>query len=269
MAVRRKNFNDLRLSGHPVYFTIALQWPLGFETFATLRPTNFGSSTDEKVLLWQNILCPLQKRSSSSLVMSYCRVLTVCSAGEFCFTQEEIVCVDEMEDKSHVENTIFENESDPAKKTAKFHSPTFRMAHDRRGSSIKKHIAYEVDVLFIKRYPKTAISSGTVVQIRGEGASGSFKLSTIGRSMSRKTRRIKVPIMKKAEKSVETEATAPERRKPASRKLGFAKRFDKKSAATRRYLLGRSVKATVKRSRKAKRTIESKTKSKEQRLKCW
>ena len=107
--------------------------------------------------------------------------------------------------------------------------------NDRRGSSIhgiEKHIASRYDV---DAYPKTAISSRTIVRIKG--ASGSFRLSAIKRSTSRRIRRIKVPIMKKAKKSVEKEPTAPER-KPGSRKPGFAKRFDKKSAATWGYLPG-------------------------------
>lgn len=58
---------------------------------------------------------------------------------------------------------------------------------DRKGSSfqaIKKYIvsAYKVDgekvAPFIKRYLKTAVSAGAVVQTKGKGATGSFKLST-------------------------------------------------------------------------------------------
>ncbi|XP_011874824.1 PREDICTED: histone H1B-like [Vollenhovia emeryi] len=58
---------------------------------------------------------------------------------------------------------------------------------DRKGSSfqaIKKYIVstYKVDgekvAPFIKRYLKTAVSAGAVVQTKGKGATGSFKLST-------------------------------------------------------------------------------------------
>lgn len=58
---------------------------------------------------------------------------------------------------------------------------------DRKGSSfqaIKKYVVstYKVDgekvAPFIKRYLKTAVSAGAVVQTKGKGATGSFKLST-------------------------------------------------------------------------------------------
>ena len=57
---------------------------------------------------------------------------------------------------------------------------------DRKGSSlqaIKKYIAstYKVDgekfAPYIKKYLKTAVTSGAVIQTKGKGASGSFKLS--------------------------------------------------------------------------------------------
>ncbi|XP_012055627.1 PREDICTED: late histone H1-like [Atta cephalotes] len=58
---------------------------------------------------------------------------------------------------------------------------------DRKGSSfqaIKKYIVstYKVDgekvAPFIKRYLKSAVTAGAVVQTKGKGATGSFKLST-------------------------------------------------------------------------------------------
>jgi hypothetical protein len=93
----------------------------------------------------------------------------------------------------------------PAKKGAKTkdnkkakakpsHPPTSQMVtaaikslKERGGSSlqaIKKYIAanYKVDVEklspFIKKYLKSAVASGALVQTKGKGASGSFKLST-------------------------------------------------------------------------------------------
>ncbi|KAK1124287.1 hypothetical protein K0M31_006659 [Melipona bicolor] len=176
-----------------------------------------------------------------------------------------------MEDKPHVENTALKNECGPAKSHRRkpSHPPTSKMVNaaikelnNHKGSSIqaiKKYIAttYKVDVvklaLFVKRYLKTAISSGTIVQVSGKGASGSFKLSTIKKSKSKKIRRIKVPIMKKAKKSVEKDMTMPERKPAASRtpKLCFAKKID-----------GAKKSVTAKRSRKAKSAIKSETKSK-------
>ncbi|KOX74411.1 Histone H1.1 [Melipona quadrifasciata] len=151
-----------------------------------------------------------------------------------------------MENKPHVENTALENECGSAKSHRRkpSHPPTSKMVNaaikelnNHKGSSIqaiKKYIAttYKVDVvklaLFVKRYLKTAISSGTIVQVKGKGATGSFKLSTIKKSESKKIRRIKVPIMKKAKKSVKKDTTMPERKPAASRKpkLRFAKKID-------------------------------------------
>ncbi|XP_076675723.1 uncharacterized protein LOC143372933 [Andrena cerasifolii] len=113
-----------------------------------------------------------------------------------------------MEDKSSSGNaTAADNQSTnatPSKKAAKSkaaksqrpkssHPPTSEMVNsaikelkDRKGSSlqaIKKYIAstYKVDgeklAPFIKRYLKTAVISGAVMQTKGKGASGSFKLS--------------------------------------------------------------------------------------------
>ncbi|XP_046821666.1 histone H1-like [Vespa crabro] len=81
-----------------------------------------------------------------------------------------------------------------AQRSKSSHPPTSKMVtaaikelKDRKGSSlqaIKKYIVatYKVDgekvAPFIKRYLKTAVSSGFVVQTKGKGASGSFKLST-------------------------------------------------------------------------------------------
>ncbi|XP_078051894.1 histone H1-like [Augochlora pura] len=112
-----------------------------------------------------------------------------------------------MEDKANSRNTaVSENPSlvpSPVKKAAKSkakslrskssHLPTSEMVNaaikelkDRKGSSlqaIKKYISttYKIDgdklSPFIKRYLKTALTSGAVVQTSGKGASGSFKLS--------------------------------------------------------------------------------------------
>lgn len=106
-------------------------------------------------------------------------------------------------DGSSIENTT-ETATPKAKKAAKqkakiprpksTHPPTSEMViaaikglKDRKGSSlqaIRKYVVatYIVDgekiTPFIKKYLKNAVSNGTVVQTRGKGASGSFKLST-------------------------------------------------------------------------------------------
>jgi hypothetical protein len=84
----------------------------------------------------------------------------------------------------------------PKKKTTKkpSHPPTSEMVYnaiknlkERGGSSlqaIKKYVAanYKVDAErvspFIKKYLKSAVADGKLVQTKGKGASGSFKLAT-------------------------------------------------------------------------------------------
>ena len=87
------------------------------------------------------------------------------------------------------------------KKVAKAKKPAAKPAHppvaamvnaaiaalkDRKGSSlpaIKKYVAatYKVDVVklapFIRRYLKKAVADGKLAQVKGSGASGSFKLA--------------------------------------------------------------------------------------------
>lgn len=97
---------------------------------------------------------------------------------------------------------------------------------ERGGSSlqaIKKHVAsnHKVDIErlspFIKKYLKSAVASGTLVQTKGKGATGSFKLSgqKSKESPSTKTKAKKVtskkigsPVAKKASKSGEKKKTA-------------------------------------------------------------
>lgn len=109
-----------------------------------------------------------------------------------------------MEDKVNTGNSAVETaESNPApaKKTNKSKAKSqekkpatsemvtaaIKELKDHKGSSlqaIKKYIVstYKVDgekvAPYIRRYLKTAVSSGAVVQTKGKGASGSFKLST-------------------------------------------------------------------------------------------
>ncbi|KAF7401427.1 hypothetical protein HZH68_007247 [Vespula germanica] len=141
-------------------------------------------------------------------------------------------------------NTTVENNTENVKPTPKkatkaktktqrpksTHPPTSEMVtaaikelKDRKGSSlqaIKKYIVatYKVDgekvTPFIKRYLKTAVSSGSVVQTKGKGASGSFKLSTV-KGGTTKSKPQRSPKEKKAtDKSVEKKNAVAN--KPAS-----------------------------------------------------
>ncbi|KDR09289.1 histone H1B-like [Zootermopsis nevadensis] len=74
-------------------------------------------------------------------------------------------------------------------RTSEMVSNAIKSLKERGGSSlqaIKKYIAanYKVDceklAPFIKKYLKAAVASGELVQTKGKGASGSFKLSSTG-----------------------------------------------------------------------------------------
>ncbi|CAL1282304.1 unnamed protein product [Larinioides sclopetarius] len=89
---------------------------------------------------------------------------------------------------------------------------------ERGGSSlqaIKKHISseYKVDIdrltPFIKKYLKSAVAAGTLVQTKGKGANGSFKLSASGQ---------KTKEPKKTVKKVKKEGKSREEKKPAAKK---------------------------------------------------
>ncbi|KZC12849.1 PREDICTED: late histone H1-like [Dufourea novaeangliae] len=151
-----------------------------------------------------------------------------------------------MEDKTSSGNAAAsDNVSNaPAKKTAKSkakserpkssHPPTSEMVNaaikelkDRKGSSlqaIKKYIAstYKVDgeklAPFIKRYLKSAVTTGAVVQTKGKGASGSFKLSAPKGSESKSKPKREV---RKTESTAGAEKKSAEK-KPASQKKTVA-----------------------------------------------
>ena len=107
------------------------------------------------------------------------------------------------------------------------HPPTSEMVNtaiktlkERGGSSlqaIKKYIAanYKVDVEklapFIKKYLKSAVTAGTLIQTKGKGANGSFKLSA-AKKAEKPAKKAKKPVAKK-EKPV---AKKPVAKKPVA-----------------------------------------------------
>jgi histone H1/5 len=109
---------------------------------------------------------------------------------------------------------------------------------ERGGSSlqaIKKYVAatYKVDVEklspFIKKYLKSAVTSGALVQTKGKGASGSFKLSGNSGKGEKKAEGKKAASPKKAAKT--TKASPAKKSKPsAASKTAKPK---KKSAAAK------------------------------------
>ncbi|XP_077511738.1 histone H1-like [Amblyomma americanum] len=97
---------------------------------------------------------------------------------------------------------------------------------ERGGSSlqaIKKHMAatYKVDVEklspFIRKYLKSAVAAGALVQTKGKGASGSFKLANKGAAAAEKK-----PAKKAAKK--------PRAKKPKAAAAGAAKKASPKKA---------------------------------------
>ncbi|XP_012141730.1 histone H1 [Megachile rotundata] len=181
-----------------------------------------------------------------------------------------------------------ENLTVPAKKAGKAkaksqhtkatHPPTSEMVHaairelkDRKGSSvqaIKKYITttYEVDgekfAPFIKRYLKSAVTSGAVVQTKGKGASGSFKLS-MGRTdrskLKKGLRSLKklesqnVPSVEKktvAKKTVSKKVAASPKKAVAEKKAAPVKKAAAKTTAAK-------SKADVKTVSKSKKTTKA------------
>ncbi|KAG7201192.1 hypothetical protein KM043_003980 [Ampulex compressa] len=156
-----------------------------------------------------------------------------------------------MEDKANSGNTaaeVPEKATTPVKKTARSkgkmqksaHPPTSEMVNaaikelkERKGSSlqaIKKYMAatYKIDgekfAPFIRRYLKAAVASGAVVQTKGKGASGSFKLASAKSTESkakirpkRKTEPKKVASVEKKTVSVRKPAAVAKKASPAKK----------------------------------------------------
>lgn len=121
------------------------------------------------------------------------------------------------------------------------HPPTSEMVNtaiktlkERGGSSlqaIKKYIAanYKVDVEklapFIKKYLKSAVTAGTLIQTKGKGANGSFKLSAAKKAekpakkakkpVAKKEKKAKKPAAKKTPKKAAKKPKAPKKEKKA------------------------------------------------------
>ena len=143
------------------------------------------------------------------------------------------------------------------------HPPTAEMViaaitalKERGGSSlraIKKYIAvtYKLDTerlsTFIKKYIKAAVVSGALVQTKGKGATGSFKLP-VGKTEATKTK-------KTATKPVAKKAASPKKsttvKKPAAKKAVTDKAAPKKAVAAKK------APGTKKSAEKPKKTVKS------------
>lgn len=178
--------------------------------------------------------------------------------------------------------------SPPAKKSAKSkakaqrpkstHPPTSEMVtaaikelKDRKGSSvqaIKKYIAstYKVDgekfAPFIKRYLRAAVTSGAVVQTKGKGASGSFKLSTNKPAPKGKVKRVAPKPTAETKKLPEKKVTkkAPVTKKAAETKKTTAEKKPAPTKKTAKTAAAKKVEAAAKQKAAAQTKNLSKTK---------
>lgn len=107
---------------------------------------------------------------------------------------------------------------------------------ERGGSSlqaIKKYIAttYKIDAdkqaSFIKKYLKSAVASGALVQTKGKGASGSFKISTLKAEVpkpkvQRSTPKVAAPKKKPAALTAAAKKPAAAKKSPVAKKASTA-----------------------------------------------
>ncbi|CAH1383808.1 unnamed protein product, partial [Tenebrio molitor] len=123
------------------------------------------------------------------------------------------------------------------------HPPTSEMVNnaikglkERGGSSlqaIKKFVAanYKVDAEkvapFIKKYLKGAVASGSLVQTKGKGASGSFKLASSTSGGAKKSAAAASAAAAKAKKSAASSAEKKTRAAPKPRSPSKAKKSNK------------------------------------------
>lgn len=130
------------------------------------------------------------------------------------------------------------------------HPPTSEMVNnavkslkERGGSSlqaIKKYLAnnYKIDSdklsPFIKKYLKSAVTNGTLIQTKGKGASGSFKLAAATKS--------KTVVDKSVEKKSVKKSTVSKKKSTVSPKKIIAKKPIKKSVTAKTVVAAKSPK---------------------------
>nr|AAK58061.1 histone H1 [Rhynchosciara americana] len=152
------------------------------------------------------------------------------------------------------------------------HPPTADMVNaaikslkERGGSSlqaIKKYITanYKIDAEkispFIKKYLKSAVTGGKLIQTKGKGASGSFKLSATGKVKSEESAPKKAVARPKKTKTVTSEkkpkvkkVASPAKKKPADKS---AEKKKKAAAPAKAAKKAGSVKAPKEKSTKPK-----------------
>jgi histone H1/5 len=138
-------------------------------------------------------------------------------------------------------------------RTADMVDAAIKTLKDRTGSSlqaIKKYISsvYKMDAEkhapFIKRYIKAAVTNGELVQTKGKGAAGSFKLSTKkpdGKKIILKKKPITTSRVSSLKKSPPAKK-APAAKKPVAKKLNVKKSPKKTVAVKRKPIKGPAAK---------------------------
>ena len=110
---------------------------------------------------------------------------------------------------------------------------------DRKGSSlaaIKKYISanYKCDVAklapFIRKFLKKAVADGKLTQVKGTGASGSFKVAASAKAEKPKKKAVKKP-KKPAAKKAKKPAAEKKAKKPAAKKAKSPKKAAKPKKA--------------------------------------
>lgn len=135
---------------------------------------------------------------------------------------------------------------------------------ERSGSSlqaIKKYVAttYKVDVdklaPFIKKYLRNAVTSGQIVQTKGKGASGSFKLA------AKEVKEKKTVVAKKPKAPKAKATTKVAEKKPKAVKKPAAAGATKKKTATSAAVAAKKKPATVAADKKKATTAADKKKA--------
>ncbi|XP_008560346.1 histone H1 [Microplitis demolitor] len=148
--------------------------------------------------------------------------------------------------------------SDSPKKAVKAKKPSAKPSHpstadmvtaaikslgERGGSSlqaIKKYITatYKIDAEkqapFIKKFLKSAVTKGTLVQTKGKGASGSFKLPVTKSASKPKVAGEKKPARKPAAKKPAAKKTPGEAKSPAKKAAAPKKAAVKKPTSAKK-----------------------------------
>ena len=119
---------------------------------------------------------------------------------------------------------------------------------DRKGSSlpaIKKYVAatYKVDIEklapFVRRFLKKAVADGKLTQVKGTGASGSFKLAKVekvakvAKKPAAKKPAAKKPAAKKSPKKVAKKVKTPKKEKKAKKPAAAKPKKPKAKKATK------------------------------------